>query len=203
MTGKRVGKLTVLMKAGFDTRGEALWKCKCDCGNVAKITGGNLRKKNSTKSCGCLLKEALAKNLKMRPKIIEMVGIKIGRLTVIKRAGSNNDCLATWVCKCDCGWITTVSGKALRSKNNPTLSCGCLRGETLSKLRTRDLTNKRFERLKALKPTKKRYFGSVVWFCKCDCGNYCEVSSYLLVAGKTKSCGCLRKDLYESMKKNL
>jgi hypothetical protein len=204
MTGQRVGKLTVLMRAGFDNWGHALWKCKCDCGNIAIIKGYRLRlKKNPTKSCGCLVKQAFKKIGHIGYNVKDMVGKKIGRLTVIKRAGSNNDRLATWQCRCDCGSITTVSGKALRSKKNPTLSCGCLRRETLSKLRTRDLTNKRFKRLKALKPTNKRYLGSIVWLCKCDCGNDCEVPSYSLVSGNTKSCGCLNKDLYESMKIDL
>ncbi len=32
-----------------------------------------------------------------------------------------------------------------------------------------------------------------VWVCKCDCGNECEFTSYILVKGKVKSCGCLNK----------
>lgn len=34
-------------------RGKALWKCKCDCGNYADVTGDSLRQ-GKTKSCGCL-----------------------------------------------------------------------------------------------------------------------------------------------------
>lgn len=33
--------------------GEALWKCRCDCGAVREIKGGDLRN-GSSKSCGCL-----------------------------------------------------------------------------------------------------------------------------------------------------
>ncbi len=47
LTGKTFGKLTVIEKAGTK------WKCRCECGNIKDVTGGNLTSKN-TKSCGCL-----------------------------------------------------------------------------------------------------------------------------------------------------
>lgn len=31
--GNKYGHLLVIERAGSDNRGEALWKCKCDCGN--------------------------------------------------------------------------------------------------------------------------------------------------------------------------
>lgn len=58
-----------------------------------------------------------------------------------------------------------------------------------------DLTDQRFGRLTALKPTEKRQRGSVVWRCLCDCGNKCLVSAGLLKDENTKSCGCLNKEL--------
>lgn len=56
-----------------------------------------------------------------------------------------------------------------------------------------DLTEKRFERLLVLKRSEtinKR----TMWLCKCDCGNMVTVNSYALLNGRTKSCGCYRKD---------
>jgi len=59
----------------------------------------------------------------------------------------------------------------------------------------KDITGQRFERLVALKPIKKRsQGGSVWWSCLCDCGNICNVKSTSLRLGRTKSCGCLRKE---------
>ena len=52
-TGNKYGKLTVLKYAGLNKIGQALWECKCDCGNTVKILGINLRNGNS-RSCGCL-----------------------------------------------------------------------------------------------------------------------------------------------------
>jgi hypothetical protein len=48
--GKKYGKLTVIAFAG--TRGEVIWTCRCECGNLAKVAGSDLRK-GGTKSCGC------------------------------------------------------------------------------------------------------------------------------------------------------
>jgi len=53
MANQRFGKLLVLEKAG--TRGTAqhvVWKCQCDCGNVAFVVGAYIRK-GRVRSCGC------------------------------------------------------------------------------------------------------------------------------------------------------
>lgn len=53
LTGKRFGKLIVVERAENAPNGVAIWKCKCDCGNIAFVRGGNL-KSGGVKSCGCL-----------------------------------------------------------------------------------------------------------------------------------------------------
>ena len=59
-----------------------------------------------------------------------------------------------------------------------------------------DLTGRRFGKLTAVRPTEERRYGSVVWDCKCDCGNTTLVQCNNLINGITKSCGCLKiKDL--------
>lgn len=60
-------------------------------------------------------------------KVIEMVGQKVGRLKIIKRAGSNPQGKARWLCKCDCGKEKIVSGDKLR--RGDTKSCSCLQRE--------------------------------------------------------------------------
>ncbi len=59
----------------------------------------------------------------------------------------------------------------------------------------KDLTGKKFGRLyvqsiKGKTRDNKRY----IYHCVCDCGNECDVLGELLSSGKTKSCGCLRKE---------
>lgn len=59
---------------------------------------------------------------------------------------------------------------------------------------THDLTNQRFGRLIAVKLSGGKRSSNLEWECKCDCGNVHYVSSAKLVQGRTKSCGCFRKD---------
>ncbi len=47
-----------------------------------------------------------------------------------------------------------------------------------------------FGKLKAIKPTAKRYNGSIIWECQCRCGKKCRVPAARLIARSVKSCGC-------------
>ena len=63
LTGMRFGKLLVL---GIDKEkshdGIIFWICQCDCGNIVSIRGGDLTRKNGTRSCGCIHKQSITKN---------------------------------------------------------------------------------------------------------------------------------------------
>jgi hypothetical protein len=63
-------------------------------------------------------------------KLINMLGKKYGRLTIVSRA-KNTETRAVWNCVCDCGNTLSVQGKKLRSGH--TKSCGCIRKETTAK----------------------------------------------------------------------
>lgn len=52
MTGKVFGLLTVLREDGRSSTGEAMWLCRCQCGNVKRMWGRSLRR-GEAKSCGC------------------------------------------------------------------------------------------------------------------------------------------------------
>lgn len=56
MVGKRFGRLTVLSRAGRDKHRNTQWLCRCDCGVITVVLGGNLRR-GYTKSCGCFNKK--------------------------------------------------------------------------------------------------------------------------------------------------
>jgi hypothetical protein len=55
LAGQRFGRLVVVSVVGR-RHSQALWQCKCDCGNEAQIVGQVLRK-GASQSCGCLLNE--------------------------------------------------------------------------------------------------------------------------------------------------
>lgn len=60
--GKRYGRLVVIERAPNTKAGDAMWKCKCDCGNETITRGRNLRT-GRTKSCGCLHDEKARKRM--------------------------------------------------------------------------------------------------------------------------------------------
>ncbi len=51
LTGERFGLLEVIERFGYDGSGKVTWRCNCDCGDGAIVTGNNLRSGN-TKRCG-------------------------------------------------------------------------------------------------------------------------------------------------------
>lgn len=53
LIGKRFGKLIVLDRAGVTPRGNSLWKCQCDCGEVVPAAMGTSLRRKETISCGC------------------------------------------------------------------------------------------------------------------------------------------------------
>lgn len=64
------------------------------------------------------------------PNLIDLTGQRFGRLTVIERAGNDNNGSPKWKCKCDCGVKKVVYGSSLRK--GETRSCGCLARELSS-----------------------------------------------------------------------
>ena len=58
-------------------------------------------------------------------KIIDLTGKKFGNLTVLKLEGRDKFGETIWNCRCDCGNLTNVRSRKLRTGN--TKSCGCLR----------------------------------------------------------------------------
>jgi hypothetical protein len=53
LTGRRFGRLTVLVLSGSTDHGARVWLVRCDCGNEKQVRGNSL-KTGDVKSCGCL-----------------------------------------------------------------------------------------------------------------------------------------------------
>jgi hypothetical protein len=60
--------------------------------------------------------------------------------------------------------------------------------------RTPDLTGQRFGRLTVLRRAPARPDRKSAWECVCVCGNATSVMAKNLIAGRTKSCGCLHAE---------
>ena len=63
-------------------------------------------------------------------KLIDLTGLRFGRLTAIKKVKRDADTRAYWFCSCDCGSSSVTSGKNLR--NGSAKSCGCIAAENAS-----------------------------------------------------------------------
>lgn len=117
------------------------------------------------------------------------IGDKVGMLTLLQKKREKNR--TYYYCRCDCGtekWIRADTiGKS-------TISCGCYNKKNNS-LKPKDLTNKTFGYLKAIKPTESKVSnGSIIWECVCKCGNICYIAASDLTRGRVRSCGCLVKE---------
>ena len=66
-------------------------------------------------------------------ELIDLIGQKFGRLTVVSRA-PNKRTSACWWCKCDCGNQELISVVGTHLRNGNTKSCGCIQKEAVSKL---------------------------------------------------------------------
>ena len=61
LTGQVFGRLVVISFAGVAKSGDALWNCKCSCGNDFIAKAAHLKGKD-TSSCGCLKREMHTKH---------------------------------------------------------------------------------------------------------------------------------------------
>lgn len=181
ITNQRFGLLTAVeCISGKDST--ALWRCKCNCGTEKSVSYRNLIY-GKTRSCGC------ARTLSRKK---DLSGQRFGRLVAIAHTEQKKDETYLWRCKCDCGREVLVSAGVLGRGQKQ--SCGCLAAEAKQKAFI-DLTGQRFGRLAVLEKTDKRNSaGSVMWRCRCDCGNETLQSANVLLSGRVVSCGCRKQE---------
>lgn len=126
MVGKKFNMLTVVEEVEKNKRGQRMFKCLCDCGNLI-IAEGCMLRKGEVKSCGCLYNSRKVENKKK-----DIIGKRFGKL-VVKRevGGEKKDTL--FECLCDCGKVTVEKWSAIIGGKK---SCGCLHHEQLMKRNT-------------------------------------------------------------------
>ena len=60
LTGKRLGRWTVLRRGENSSDGKVRWECRCECGESRLVERSSLRSGDS-QSCGCLQREIQSK----------------------------------------------------------------------------------------------------------------------------------------------
>ena len=119
-------------------------------------------------------------------KPVDITGQKFGKLTAIRPTSKRVFGCIVWECLCDCGNTTYVRAALLKSGN--TKSCGC--AKTIRK--DNNLLGQKFGMLTVIKPIETRYHGTIIWECRCECGNTVYARTTFLKSGKKKSCGCVK-----------
>lgn len=205
LIGTKVNKWTVIKEVEADR-----FDCVCECGRHKIISRNALVSKRAT-SCGLcdfkpltgtfnewtILKYIGNKQYLCRcscgtEAILDSYTLKSGRS---KSCGHNKEDLtgktfgewkvierdhnSFWLCECSCGTRQVIQAKYLKSGR----TTHCKNG----KHRFTDLTGKVFGEWKVLS-----YAGDYKWLCKCSCGTERIVCGSALVAGKSKSCGCVK-----------
>lgn len=127
---------------------------------------------------------------------IDMVGMTVGKLTVVSQCGKTHDGKTRWLCDCACGRSVVVTGKDLRSGH--TKSCGCL------KLGPRENSvvhaGEVYGRWTVLERASNDGPHKTQWLCRCSCGIQRVVLTSSLRSGKSQSCGCLNRDIVVGMR---
>lgn len=70
--------------------------------------------------------------------------------------------------------------------------------------KVKNLIGQKFGKLTVIEQhgfTKANKHGNryAIWYCKCDCGNYCEMNTGTLTRKQNHSCGCLAKENLKKM----
>lgn len=181
LTDTVFGRLTAKEIVRYDPKKGAIWRCECSCGGEKEVPAAYLLNKK-TQSCGCLTKEIREQSM--------VKGQRFGLLEAIRFDHTDEKKRTYWLFKCECGNQKVLPVNSV--KWSGVRSCGCLAEKHITELNRQDITNERFDRLTAIRPTDERdASGSVIWECKCECENIVFYSVNTLRRGKVHSCGCL------------
>lgn len=129
---------------------------------------------------------------------IDLTGQTYGRLTAIERVGTASGG-AKWLWQCECG--VRVEAVAAHVRHGKRRSCGCLRRETTSELKSVDLVGQEFGRLTVECKRGVNKFRFVEWACRCECGATTAATTHALRSGSKRSCGCLHRETISAIQK--
>lgn len=194
-TGQKINRWTVLDKVQKNKRGEKLFLCRCVCGTERYVLERSLLH-GVSQSCGCL------RNEKMRDvNTYDLRDRRFSALTVLGKCdevpkGTGG---VKWHCRCDCGRECDVRATLLVTGRRT--NCG---NPKHKKYAFSDIAGRRFRYLTALYPTSQRTeSGSVIWRCRCECGNEKDVSYNELMYSNSQSCGCKKLENNQKLQEHL
>ena len=142
-------------------------------------------------------------NIAKAVDINDILTTKYGKLTVIRYletvySGRNRE--HYYECDCDCGEKSVRVGRQSLLKGD-TKSCGCAHKDAGDRIKE-NLIGQRFGRLIVIDSAPNRISASgktrsIMWLCRCSCGNEISALGFSLKKGDTTSCGCRKSSKYE------
>ena len=138
MVGKKFGSLTVVRRGSNSVGGQAQWFVKCDCVEPMEflVLGNNLRRGNTT-GCPHIKRNRGRKSMiQIRRRInaeieLDMVGKKVGDLTVLARFDTTPQGATRWVCSCSCGRVNTVLARTAALKSGSAKGCKFCKSDSM------------------------------------------------------------------------
>lgn len=148
--------------------GGEYWLCQCSCGTTGEFRPEDLHR-GIFRDCGCsrFKKSKTRKPRKPRKlqtwstKLIDLKGKTFGYWFVEERDSVNTgDGRPLWVCRCKCGTVRSVSGRALREGNSK--SCGCYSLEVSNGLSSPSKNRKRYKTIRRAGHPNARADGKIL-----------------------------------------
>lgn len=192
LTGQLFGDLKVIDE-NFEYKADAqkrrrYWNCMCSCGKLYIAEQTALRAGKCTKCYDC------ARRIGSNKRRTDITGNTYGFLTVDEMLYDYNGSGNTYCsCSCVCGKHNIIKNVyQLINKSSRFVSCGCkskekaqsnmiaMTGQRYGRL----IVNKEFEDMEGIKRVS----------CTCDCGTETILRRGDVLAGVTKSCGCLHRE---------
>lgn len=137
---------------------------------------GQLMVAVSTRVIGKMLSE-------QNPSVINEIGNRYGKLTVLYQVPNERATGAAWMCQCDCGNTEIRLGANLR--RNGATSCHKCSSRIINE------TGNVYTNLTVIKRAENSPSGKTMWLCGCSlCGSKVVLNGTALRQGKHTGCGC-------------
>jgi hypothetical protein len=121
---------------------------------------------------------------------IDYTGRRFGKLTALSDTGKRRRKYSIWLFRCDCGAVIERHAANIVQSARTGSTPSCLACRTYARV---DMTNQRFGKLTAIRPTGEIYRKNIIWEFQCDCGaiveSYPSHINTMLKRGMTPSCG--------------
>lgn len=191
LVGYKCGESEVIALNNYGENGLPSWKLRCSCGD--EFIGGHYAILKDGAKLYCPI--CRCNNGKRPVELVGMVTTSGSQCVELIEKGKAND-QNRWMMICICGKKFKSKERTIR-KNKVKLLCPSCKTKVAGNSKTKDLLGKTFDRLFVVSKAESSSNGATRWNCECQCKDKTKtiVNSSALIGGKTRSCGCIGKEI--------